>query len=899
MKKILRLVTTSVLTLTLVACGGTSTSSSSSSSSSSTSSSSSITSSSSTYAAVSSITLSAASDVLTQVMGSTKKVVVTAALNANTNPNVALEWYLNGVKSASQNGRTFEFTPTEAGEFKVVAKVGSVASNEILVAVGNPSFAIEELVIVDADTLEIKAPAGASVVVDGKELADSSYYSLTAGKYVVNLKSALAQGSSTKVTLKKAGYQDAEKVVVYDTRSLTISSFSYGGATLAADAAGVYQVVRPFTGTSSKTYSFSLAQVNLHGNGVALVTETTVPEDATLVPTQNGLVDIAAGAAINSANYTVTDETIPGLYTHKVTVGGKVVEVKINVTVPQATTGVKTQLADDPSTTAVESKAYEFVYDGKGVNKDADGYYVITKPYASVVADGTSTGVENTNGKALSFKVFGQYFDTPVIGTQTSYQVTIDGPSFAVPTTTRLYSGINFGVNGAGTQAALGNAVSFTNDFGTDGSITKTQLIDRYTPAGVYTITVKSGVYGSELEKTYNIKIVEPSAKMEFVFASSATKTSGARELDVAVSEDGKTYTIEKPLGNEKFNFSYYVAVSNYQSPVATSEEIAADSQRVTASKQLFTLNSTSGTTGYAATATAQLGAGVPKANTYYKYLNYSVTATAPVYIAPQSTKVSLLYTDNDTKVVVINADGIAAATGDATRDDPAEINRLTVTGSYTYTVKLGDLTEVYTLVIKDPTQKVSVMGDVAEKDLSDESILADRDGAGTDYSSAVLTAKADGTYEVVGKNPNFSSAIKIADIPAGTYPFSIKKEYPNGRVEIVSGDIALVVASAETQLMASAACTDQTKFDNAWLINEAAASLGQYKYTFKVGSVEKVVVVNVVSFPTMKVDSVKVGTNPASYINGAWRVPAYSAATTDTVVASISQLNLPDTYYY
>jgi membrane carboxypeptidase/penicillin-binding protein PbpC len=179
MKKILRLVTTSVLTLTLVACGEASSSVSSSVSSSA---SSSVASSSvaSSFAAVTSITLApAATDALTQVVGSLKTVVINASFNTGVNPDLRVSWLVNGVES-KQTGRAFEFTPTAAGVFKIKARVGTVESQEQTVTVtaqGVSTLSITSHEFVSTTRLEVVATGGATVVVTGATLdKDASFY---------------------------------------------------------------------------------------------------------------------------------------------------------------------------------------------------------------------------------------------------------------------------------------------------------------------------------------------------------------------------------------------------------------------------------------------------------------------------------------------------------------------------------------------------------------------------------------------------------------------------------------------------------------------------------------------------------------------------------------------------
>jgi hypothetical protein len=259
MKKILRLVTTSVLTLTLVACGE----ASSSVSTSGTTTSSSVASVSSAYANVTSLTLTAASNLLTQVMGSQRTVTITGALNANTNPNLQLEWFVNGVKQ-SQTGRLLDFTPVTAGSYVVTARVGNIVSNNLTISVGNPTIAVTGAMFVNSRIIEVTGQAGATVTLVGATLSDNAYYSLAKGKYVLELDEAVDQGTQVTVRLERAGFTPTVQAVTYDTRVLRVNEVTIGSDDL-LPVNGVFQVVRPLDAgvTFNKNVNVDLEQTNL------------------------------------------------------------------------------------------------------------------------------------------------------------------------------------------------------------------------------------------------------------------------------------------------------------------------------------------------------------------------------------------------------------------------------------------------------------------------------------------------------------------------------------------------------------------------------------------------------------------------------------------------------------
>ncbi|MDD4065503.1 MAG: hypothetical protein PHY11_00720 [Bacilli bacterium] len=280
----------------------------------------------SSYAAVSSITLSAAAETLEQISTSLQKVTVSATLNSGVNPAQELEWYVNGTKS-SQAGKSFEYTPTAVGEYAIVAKVGSVSSNTVTVKVA-------------------------------------------------------AQGDTLKITLSKDGASKTTSYL-YDTRSLEVSAVS--GATKGAD--GSYTVVKPYAaaGEANKAYQISVDTKDISGANLKFVTSTKVPEGATAIQDTQSLVTLSDEDSVSSVNFAVTKSTIVGDYVHTLTVSAKSVEVTIHVVEPEAKIGLSNAQdygEDDETTVAIEK--YYPEYDGDGIDAAADGSFSITKPFDTV-----------------------------------------------------------------------------------------------------------------------------------------------------------------------------------------------------------------------------------------------------------------------------------------------------------------------------------------------------------------------------------------------------------------------------------------------------------------------------------------------------------------------------------
>jgi hypothetical protein len=551
MKKILRLVTTSVLTLTLVACGEASSSVSSSVSSTPASSSVSSPVSTSTFANVSSITLSAGTDVLTQVVGSLKTVVVSAALNANTNPSAALEWLVNGVKS-NQTGRVFEFTPTTTGTFKISARSGSIVSNEISVTVGAAGFNITELEVTANNQLEITAPGGATVSVTNNEVLPTSFYDLTKGVYVINLKTALLQGATATVTLARDGAQVISRAFTFDTRAVEVASLVGAGVTDNKD--GSFDVKKPHdiasgasggANTAVETYQVSFEATNLKATSVGFtVTRVSAPSGASAFTNQSGFIGVASDAEETAAGgfqFSLNKDTTPGAYVYRYTLGEKSVDFTVNVVDPVAevkldpvtakatadiynpannteipvyqntefnfkyvytwTNGGPLATEADKTTSSVTGKTF-------GVPANADGSFDIVKDYLSVDSHSTPAAIYKT----FSFEYVAANFPIPEnLVAQTSVapnQVMVslagpDGTSFM-----RTQSGVQ-------QDTTFLTPATFRADVTTPRVVT--QIVDATTVAGKYTYTVKvlqSGVQIYSKDIVVNVK--DPVAKLDF-----------------------------------------------------------------------------------------------------------------------------------------------------------------------------------------------------------------------------------------------------------------------------------------------------------------------------------------------------------------------------------------------
>jgi hypothetical protein len=456
-------------------------------------------------------------------MGTQKAVVVQAALNANTNPSLAIEWLVNGTKS-NQTGRVFEYTPAAAGTFVITARVGSVVSNALTLTVGAAELVISDLKVVDNNTLEITAPGGATVAVTSNEVLPASYYDITKGIYVIELKTALAQGGSTTVTLTRDGLAPVSRVATFDTRVIDVAAIT--GAKDNKD--GTWDITRPHelnpstlvTNTVTDQYLVQFQGTNLGGSQLAFKLEqVSVPAGATPLATSEGLVNVATAAKSNANSFTfnVTRATLPGAYVFRYTLSGVSRLVTLNVLstaaeieladIKNAAVGVRLGTLTDVSGSASDLKIFEAEADIGDASKAS------TATFNLVYRPGTQAGLvgvkANTDGsydivkdylptatafKELYFKLDGDFFSVPSnLLTQSTVlpnqaQISLVGPENTPIMRTQYV-----------TQTALPTLSSGFRVAFDLGAVR--QKIDASTPVGKYTYTVRVLQLGVEVFK--------------------------------------------------------------------------------------------------------------------------------------------------------------------------------------------------------------------------------------------------------------------------------------------------------------------------------------------------------------------------------------------------------------
>jgi hypothetical protein len=509
---------------------------------------------------------------------------------------------------------------------------------------------------------------------------------------------------------------------------------------------------------------------------------------------------------------------------------------------------------------------------------------------------------------------------------------------------------VDFDATGNNLDTAAGSVTTAVTFFADETSTQDifTQKIDRGTPTGVYTFTITAGTSTNQLTKEVKVRVVEPKAALDLVVVG---YVSGTRTLEL--NKVGDVYTIEKPIGEADFELSWYGVLSNYHSSLSTVNQVISDDLLTGTAKNTFRET----TITPIVTNVGNLGSGFIKANTSYNLVAYEIDVTGPnATLIPEvaTTKARVLLGRNKSSVVLFNqndtqittsttytaldlngasfadtnsvgtSEQIAASKLVGLNRDGLVIDKDTVTGSYVVTLRLDNLVKTFTIVVAAPTAKIALGNNPIAAFKSDADILLVNNGilatntfstgaaSGTDSG---LVTGASNTFKVEkgAAAVSFKANVNLYDFPAGSYNYEVRREYPDGRVEVVSDEVTVTAAkftAATVQRLPSDSTNlweldlGNAKFDANWTINETSlTALGAYKYTFKFGTVTEVFTINVVEAPVVKISKLTLSTDALTLFGGAYRflptvIPA-SGGTALAVNIDINKVNLPaDTYY-
>ena len=861
MKFIKNLVTV-LLVLTLASCNVASSSSQSSTNQ---------TTSPSTINNVTSIEISSDSS-LTQFLGLTSRVNVRAALNNNAAANPTLEWYLDGVKSLTQDGLQFEFFPNSVNTFRIQAKSGSVESNVITVNVGLPKFNLLSVNARSNNQLEVKGDPGLSFTINGISLSSSSSYNLVNQTYTLNLLTPMVQGTTYTISAAKAGFETSVTQFIYETRKVTLSSIVYLGKRVSANADGAFELQRPFVGNSNQAYTISLAQTNLEGSSVPFSIITNVPAGATAVAPFQTTLNIQQSVNI-TREFTLTPTTEVGLYVHNILVNNVAATVRVVVinATPSLTlsTPIVYDLAASPSGGSALSDP--FAVDSKGdlikkeVKPDSNGHYIINRPY---------------NGSAfeLTFILTAANFPTPIGFPSGSNPYNIVA-ALTGPTGGVLYYGT--------TVNTLTSIYPFRETTGNAYRIS--QYVDNKTNLGTYNFTFTATGFNINITRSITLIVRENQPKIEPVISYNG--------VELKPNTDG-SYTVFKPLGSNTLSGSIGVKISNYESPLASafsggSGVTTLFNDGATLRYLLDTNISYSGPLSGFNPLVTKLGIELGKVSANEADVT-SQTATPVTYKSYRG-----VGAERTIDLIAMRAPTIYTAT--SIFAPFTTLTSSTFPGIHTYTIQIGGLSRILILNVQEPTPLIITRDNVVEFGISSDATSKDN----------VVLNKTDGKYYVDGKNGYLKINVLPFGMINGDYPYTFTRRTPSGSFISNTNQVTLtlrvdVVSSGQdvTPVTYSERYDGTLKFPSSssapgyeLAVNEQLLEEGEYVYTFNINGQFKEIKVVVLPDPQLRIDSVAIDGEALTAVNGIYYVK--HSTTTRYIDLVVAPINIEDDYQF
>jgi len=512
---------------------------------------------------INSITLTSNS-LITQFLGLTQRVRITAEVNSNI-PVSNLDWYVDNVKSDTQNGLFFEFLPNEVKNYEINARANGKISNNIIVSVSFPSFNIANLNTVDNTTIEVTAERGLTFTIPGLVLAASSSYNLLNQKYTLKLVTPMVNGTTYNLRVSKTGFTDLTRSFVFESRRLEVGFIQFDSVRILSNSDGIYNIEKPFDDDDDSEpmdnppqLIISMAHTNLEAIAVPVSFNVINPNNLT----DNSKSIQQARTVLKATNIThtiaVSEEELVGLYTIEVKVGDLTRLVRVNVSAPVATVKIKSAMIYDlafldnsdnkykPLTDAFDKVSGDYKYDV--VTANAANEHIVFKPY-------------NGGAYELTFE--------------------IEAKNFSIPS---IYSGLNipahilsFGI-ADGKVIRYGELTEFNVPQGQQtfsqslSSYRISQFIDSSTVAGsyVFVFTARSNLAATgSVTVNYSITVIVKEYSPELSFNVSYNDEE-VKPINESI------FVLYKPVAGNglpsgALTTSISATISNFESPVLSS----------------------------------------------------------------------------------------------------------------------------------------------------------------------------------------------------------------------------------------------------------------------------------------------------------------------------------------
>jgi uncharacterized repeat protein (TIGR02543 family) len=802
-----------------------------------------------------------------QTLGLTSNIEVRASFN---NGNLTLdkaEWYLNGVRSLSQNGTIFEFLPTEARVYNIQARIGSIASNTIQIRVERPNLNVSNVSVLNSTQIRVSGEAGLQFTLPGVTILNNSNYVFQTNTYTLNLNTPLIQGNQYSLNITKTGFKDFVYSFRYDTRTLEVGDFIYRGNKIALNSSGVYQIARPVS--ESFEYTISLKHKDLQGSNVPLSIVSTVPTGADPISSVQTTRNIERDININQ-RYPVTSTTSIGLYRHNISIGGVTIEVSVQVIDPTPSVELDTKIVFDDFSKGTMSTPFAIDASGDYVNEFVElnslGEYVVFRPFKG-------------EKKTFTFRVKADNFRLPVglSGNQFFLRFALVGPVGPIMYYERTIS------------TATANTLPQEVPFSTNAVSELVHYIDNSTDLGVYQFTVTAHGAISPVSRSFKVVVREKLPTIVPYIEYNGTK--------VVANSDG-SFTLNKPIGSNVVNTFIGVKIENFESPLfpvpQTTTTTGIDTRYVsTGSQERWLLN-------YLATYSGPLSR--PSTTTKIAVeLGQSVAANTTVVDTIPSLVVVKDYQrfKSDKDDIIIRLSDIPDLTNytvSTSMFSPFEtLSAATFPGTHSFNIQIGRISTPIVLRVVEATPNVI---------LKEDSV---RYGFETISEENVEFKITDNKYYVNGVNGMLHLDVYPFGMPTGTYIYTYSVTKPNGLVNSTTNAVTLTLRTDDPGVETY----DGTlKFPpvndpgssvinpgHEMVVRDSLDQEGEYVYSFTINGRSLVVRIVVLAAPQLRVNSIKY--NGVSLPNSGDTYYLPRADSARFLEIELEPINIKDNYEY
>jgi hypothetical protein len=144
----------------------------------------------------------------------------------------------------------------------------------------------------------------------------------------------------------------------------------------------------------------------------------------------------------------------------------------------------------------------------------------------------------------------------------------------------------------------------------------------------------------------------------------------------------------------------------------------------------------------------------------------------------------------------------------------------------------------------------------------------------------------------------DFKANVDLFDLPAGTYAYSVKTTFPDGRV-VENADNATVSATGNNSIGKVTPTSLSGLFATHWKLEVTQAVVGSYTFEFKFGPLSRTIKVIVKDNAQAKVTSIGRGTSALPLFNSNFIILDGTTATNGNIVAAVTPTNVPAGAYY